>query len=110
MLLEPTIIISVADTAMPSGLVEPMVWAAMMSLSACRGRRLLDALWGSAMANDCTRRKNGCKPEEESKWSQTGRIGPERSRSKKEKALETADSRALEMVAGAGFEPATFGL
>jgi hypothetical protein len=27
-----------------------------------------------------------------------------------EKALEIADSRAFEMVAGAGFEPATFGL
>jgi hypothetical protein len=35
MLLELTIIISLADTAMPSGIVEPIVWAAMMFLRAC---------------------------------------------------------------------------
>jgi hypothetical protein len=32
------------------------------------------------------------------------------SESQQRKALEMADSRAFEMVAGAGFEPATFGL
>jgi hypothetical protein len=46
----------------------------------------------------------------EPKWSQNGDFGLLRSQRPKIKTLEVVVSRAFIAIAGAGFEPATFGL